>query len=81
MVEFGEQMGVRQSDGLECSLDVMYTLKFEGDMLYYQRTRAPQINLSPIIKDTFTATALQFSFLRDRQQRISGRRLLSRNRT
>jgi hypothetical protein len=53
-------------------LNVMCTLKIEGDKLYYQRTRAPQINLSPTIKDTFTASSLQFSFLRDRQQRISG---------
>lgn len=53
-------------------LNVTYVLKFEGGKLYYQQRRAPQTNLSPIIKDTFTANSLQFNFLRDRQQRISG---------
>jgi len=53
-------------------LNVTYTLKLEGDKLNYQLARAPQTSLSPTIKDTFVAGALQFNFLRDRQQRISG---------
>jgi len=53
-------------------LNVTYALKLEGNKLYYQRARAPQTILSPMIKDTFAAGPLQFNFLRDHQQRVSG---------
>jgi Beta-lactamase len=53
-------------------LNVTYTLKFEGDKLHYHRTRTSLTNLTPVIKDTFAASSLQFNFLRDSQQRISG---------
>jgi len=53
-------------------LNVTYTIKLEGDKLFYQVARKPQMSLSPTIKDTFTDGSLQFNFLRNGQRRISG---------
>jgi CubicO group peptidase (beta-lactamase class C family) len=53
-------------------LNVTYKIKVEGDKLFYQFARAPQMSLSPMIKDTFAAGSFQLNFLRNSQQRISG---------
>jgi CubicO group peptidase (beta-lactamase class C family) len=53
-------------------LNVTYTIKVEVDRLFYQIARARRTGMSPTIKDTFAAGSLQFDFLRDSQQRISG---------
>jgi CubicO group peptidase (beta-lactamase class C family) len=53
-------------------LDVTYKIKVEGDKLVYQFARAPQMSLSPMIKDTFAAGSFQLNFLRNGKQRVSG---------
>jgi CubicO group peptidase (beta-lactamase class C family) len=53
-------------------LNVTYKIKVEGDKLIYQYARAPQMSLSPMIKDTFAAGSFQLTFLRNGQQRVSG---------
>jgi CubicO group peptidase (beta-lactamase class C family) len=53
-------------------LNVTYKIKVEGDKLIYQFARAPQMSLSPMIKDTFAASSFQLTFLRNGQQRVSG---------
>jgi hypothetical protein len=54
-------------------LNVTYSLKVEGEKLYFMLPGTPKTDLAPSVKDAFRTTGgLSFIFQRDRANRISG---------